>query len=125
MSSCSNGIWPAGRLPCWSYSWLMLRRRPRVSKTSMDQPEPWMPLAAALNCFWKPSKPPKYSLMAAASSPSGRPPPSGDMFFQKVEWLMCPPKWKARSFSNLLMAPKLPDSRASASCSRAAFAPAT
>jgi len=38
------------------------------------------------------------SSIAAASSPSGAPPPSGDMFFQSSEWSTCPDTWNARFF---------------------------
>ena len=46
------------------------------------------------------SKPPKYSSMALARSPVGLSPPSGDRFGQNTEWLMCPPRLKARVFSS-------------------------
>ncbi len=59
------------------------------------------------------------------SSPSGWPPPFGDRFVQKIEWLTWPPRLKARSFSSLLTFARLPLSRASASWSSAVFAPAT
>ena len=84
-----------------------------------------MPSAAAVNCALKASKEPKESLMASARSPSGSPPPFGDRFFQKIEWLMCPPRLKARFFSWRLMAAWSPASRAACSFSRAALAPVT
>ena len=84
-----------------------------------------MPFALASNWPRKASKLPKNSSIAAPSSPSGLSPPSGDMFGQNTEWLMCPPRWKARSFSSLLMLPYELPARASASCSRAVFTPLT
>jgi hypothetical protein len=44
-----------------------------------------MPVAAAVKCATKESKDPKASSIAPASSPSGRPPPSGERFVQKIE----------------------------------------
>ena len=63
--------------------------------------------------------------MAAASSPSGLSPPSGERFFQNTEWLMWPPVWNARSLERRLMLAKSPFSRASASWASALLAPAT
>jgi hypothetical protein len=54
--------------------------------------EPWMFVAASLSWRLKPSKPPKNSLMAAPSSPSGCPPPRGLMFFHSRECSTCPDK---------------------------------
>ena len=47
-----------------------------------------MPRAAAVKCAWNLSNEPKYSSMAAASSPVGLSPPSGERFFQKIEWFV-------------------------------------
>lgn len=66
----------------------MCGRSAIVSHARIDQPEPWIALALALKCAWNFSKPPKYSVIAAATSPSGWPPPSGLMFFQNTEWLV-------------------------------------
>src|SRR5687767_150275 len=85
----------------------MSRRRPRVSQPRMAQPEPWMEVAA-VKWAWKASKEPKCSSRAAASSPVGLSPPSGERFCQKVEWLTWPPRLKARVFSRPTMAPKSP-----------------
>ncbi len=60
---------------------------PMESQARIDQPEPWMPRAVAAKCFWKPSKEPKSASMAAASSPVGLSPPSGDRLGQNTEWL--------------------------------------
>ena len=46
---------------------------------------------------------PKFSSIAAASSPSGSPPPSGDMFFQNSECSTWPERWNARFFSSWLI----------------------
>jgi hypothetical protein len=46
-----------------------------------------MVVALAVKFAWKPSNEPKDSSIAAPSSPSGLSPPSGDRFFQKIEWL--------------------------------------
>ncbi len=78
-----------------------------------------------MKCAWNLSNDPKLSSIAAASSPSGLSPPSGLRLVQKIEWLTWPPRWKARSFENWFTLLKSPDSRASASFSRAVFAPAT
>ncbi len=49
----------------------------------------------------------------------------GERLVQKAEWLTWPPRLNARFFSWRLIAAKSPDSRASASFSRAVFAPVT
>ena len=84
-----------------------------------------MPRAAAVKWAWNLSNEPKYSSMAAASSPVGLSPPSGERFFQKIEWFVWPPRLKARSFDSWFTEPKSPASRAAASFSRAVFAPLT
>jgi hypothetical protein len=53
-------------------------------------------LVAADSCPEKASNEPKCSSIAAASSPSGRSPPSGDRFFQKIECSTCPERLKAK-----------------------------
>ena len=83
---------------------------------STAQPEPCTPSAAAVKCAVNLSNEPKWSSIAAASSPVGLSPPSGDRFVQKIEWLTWPPRLNARSFSSLLTFARLPVSRASASC---------
>jgi hypothetical protein len=79
----------------------------------------------AVKCAWNLSKEPKCSSIAEARSPVGLSPPSGERFVQKMEWLTWPPRLNARSFSSLLTLARLPESRASASCARAVFAPVT
>src|SRR5690625_5978121 len=91
----------------------------------MAQPEPWMPSAAAVNWARKLSKEPKYSSMAEASSPVGLSPPSGERFCQKIEWLVWPPRLKARSLVSWLIVEKSPASRAASSISSAVLAPLT
>ena len=76
---------------------------PSVSHAVMAQPEPWMPSAVASNWARYASNEPKWSSMAAPSSPSGLSPPSGERFFQKIEWLMWPPRLNARFFSSRLI----------------------
>ena len=58
-------------------------------------------MALALASKWARnlSKLPKNSSIAAARSPVGLSPPSGDRFGQNTEWLMWPPRLKARVFS--------------------------
>src|SRR5699024_12690701 len=77
----------------------------------MAQPDPWMPSAAAVNWARKLSKEPKYSSIAEASSQVGLSPPSGDRLFQKIEWLVCPPRLNARYLVSWLMVEKAPASR--------------
>src|SRR5699024_5024892 len=50
---------------------------------------------------------------------------AGAVVFQKIEWLTCPPRLKARSRVSFGTFARLPLSRASASCSAAVFAPLT
>ena len=60
---------------------------PEPSCTSQDQPEPNWPTPASLNWTWKSPKEPKADSIAEARSPSGSPPPSGDIHSQNSEWL--------------------------------------
>ena len=78
---------PCAVFDCWSKSCWMIRRDPIESQLRTAHPEPWIPVAAAVKCAWNFSKEPQYSSMAACSSPSGWPPPFGDRFVQKMEWL--------------------------------------
>src|SRR5690606_23388955 len=105
--------------------WKITRPRETESYASTDQPEPWIDVALAVKWFLKASKEPNESLIASATSPSGSPPPSGERLFQKIVWLMCPPRLNARFFSYRFTAARSPASRAAASLSRAAFAPST
>ena len=57
------------------------------SQASTAQPEPCTPSAVAVKCAWNLSKEPKWSSIAAASSPVGLSPPSGERLVQKIEWL--------------------------------------
>ncbi len=81
--------------------------------------------ATALICFWSFSKLPNSCLIAAASSPCGRPPAFGAMFFQNREWSTWPDRLNARAFSSAPMSSNWSLSRASARRSSAAFAPFT
>ncbi len=96
-----------------------------MSQTSIDQPEPWIAVAFASKCARNLSKLPKKSSIAEANSPVGLSPPSGDMFGQNTEWLMCPPRLKARFFSSPATVSKELASRASSSFSNAVLRPLT
>ena len=61
-----------------------------------------MPRALASKWARKPSNEPKCSSIRAPTSPSGLSPPSGERLGQKIEWLTCPPRLKARFFSSML-----------------------
>ena len=125
MSSMSRGVWPIGTLPCWSHSWKTSGCCAMESQDSTAQPDPWIVVPAASNWPLNPSKEPKCWSIIEATSPSGRSPPSGDMFCQKTEWLVCPPRLNARFFSSIGTVPKSPESRAAASFSSAVLAPST
>src|SRR5690606_25172749 len=92
MSSIRTGVMPTGTLPCWSYSWKRLRRCPTLSQPSTDQPDPWIDVALAVNWAWNFAKSPKNSAIAAASSPSGSPPPSGETGVQQLVVVEEPPR---------------------------------
>ena len=62
-----------------------------------------------MSWFLKPSNVPKPSSIAAASSPSGLPPPSGERFSQNIEWRTWPERWNARFFCSWLIVPKSSD----------------
>jgi hypothetical protein len=57
-------------------------------------------LVAVESCPAKASNEPKCSSIAAARSPSGRSPPSGDRLFQKIECRTWPDRLNARVFSS-------------------------
>ncbi len=95
------------------------------SQPSTAQPEPWIPVATAVKWAWNAANEPKNSVIPAASSPSGSPPPSGERLFQNTVWLMWPPRLKARFFSARFTAARSPLSRDSSRVSRALFAPST
>ena len=57
-------------------------------------------VVALVSWALKASKLPKFSSMAAASSPSGLPPPSGERFVQNSECRTWPDRLKAWLFSN-------------------------
>ena len=71
---------------------------PSGSQASAPQPEPCTVVVAWVSWALNASNEPKSSSMAAASSPSGLPPPSGLRFSQKIEWRTWPDRLKARFF---------------------------
>ena len=60
------------------------RRLPIGSHASTPQPEPWTVVVASVSCALKRVEVAEVSSIAAASSPSGLPPPSGLRFVQKM-----------------------------------------
>ncbi|MNS92387.1 hypothetical protein D3C72_1265230 [compost metagenome] len=58
---------------------------------SQAQPLPKRVSAALVKASRKAARPPSSDSMAAASAPSGSPPPSGDMTDQNRLWLAWPP----------------------------------
>ncbi len=88
-------------------------------------PTPGWVVVASDSWLRKASKLPKNSSMAAASSPSGLPPPSPLMFFQNKLWSTCPDRLNASDFSNPTIVSKSSLERASASLSSVVLAPLT
>ena len=75
-------------------SWLALLSTaslPALSTLSHAQPEPKRVSAALVKASLKASKPPRSLSMRLATSPTGLPPPLGDMTVQNSEWLAWPP----------------------------------
>src|ERR1700733_7908380 len=66
---------------------------PEPSCTSHVQREPNRLTPLSLNCALKSSNEPKAASIAARRSPSGSPPPLGDIHSQNFEWLEWPPAW--------------------------------
>ncbi|OAP29177.1 hypothetical protein A4R44_00972 [Amycolatopsis sp. M39] len=109
----------------WSRSCWVISVLPIGSHDSAPHPLPWIVVDTAVNWALNLSNEPNASSIAAASSPVGLSPPSGERIFHHTTWLACPARLNASVVSSPTIEPKSPASRAAASLSSVSFAPFT